>query len=610
MLFCFFLPVLILAIKPDINRLSRSKLLTSLDVPHEKITSSSQLSRKLQEIVSFKDKTLTLGDTKGADLVIGRFAQTDDFKLSICFKKRGCTETVVLCASSTEVKTPPKKRRDHLCAPDAIYIFRRLNDTHIEFNPNGMESETSIVVPVNVNECIKLEIGHTGNQPQLKIDVYQGSTLKTTKNVGTCHFPKMKMLANGIYQSKVRVHNSFCGDQLQLPNTFVFAEPTWTVTEIHKVHQSGPITTFETLLIVCHIITVLLFLIFGALIYYTIQLQNQREKEKNDYWAIIKPQFERYFNKETKHVTLEAKLAEKMKKLKEYQERVIWWKKYGWMDPKMEDKTQELSNEPTIEQNNLEKTTTKEDLVSKEKTKNEEESSSEIEMAPLQIVDPKKIVKIFKWDFDRGVEDSMASEDQCGAHVHKLHMIASEELPIVDDGMKKWPPDYLEKMAIRAATIEERTQLHIQAVHLANNLLIRRGFKNVDGALEASEKAKAWLQSKKNSPFLLFIAESVESAPDGSGVEFSASRIQWRKLLQKLDIVETYRQSCWPGQTKERAEFFLLATFYKMEVLLSTYQKEEDRRSFPFPVPMFLDLYNEAPYYFTVEHVEKPSKEK
>lgn len=54
-------------------------------------------------------------------------------------------------------------------------------------------------------------------------------------------------------------------------------------------------------------------------------------------------------------ITDETKLTEKFKN---YRERVIWWKKYAWMDPKMKDKTQELSQKPSNFQTEAQKVST------------------------------------------------------------------------------------------------------------------------------------------------------------------------------------------------------------------------------------------------------------
>lgn len=95
---------------------------------------------------------------------------------------------------------------------------------------------------------------------------------------------------------------------------------------------------------------------------------------------------------------------------------------------------------------------------------------------------------------------------------------------------------------------------------MANNLLIKKGIKNLKGVVKGPEKAMKWLRSKPTIPFVQFIADSIENAPDVAGPEFFGSKIQWRRYLKKIDLMETFRQSCWLGQTKERREFFLLAT--------------------------------------------------
>ena len=95
---------------------------------------------------------------------------------------------------------------------------------------------------------------------------------------------------------------------------------------------------------------------------------------------------------------------------------------------------------------------------------------------------------------------------------------------------------------------------------MANNLLFKKGIRNGKGMVTGSEKAMKWLKTRQNNPFLQFIADSIENAPDETKPEFLSSKIQWRRHLKKLDLIETYRQSCWIGQTKERREFFLLAT--------------------------------------------------
>uniref|UniRef100_A0A914PF06 Uncharacterized protein n=1 Tax=Panagrolaimus davidi TaxID=227884 RepID=A0A914PF06_9BILA len=186
--------------------------------------------------------------------------------------------------------------------------------------------------------------------------------------------------------------------------------------------------------------------------------------------------------------------------------------------------------------------------------------SSEIPLPALTVDQTKTFTKIYKNEFDRGKEDSMASEENCGENVYKIDGFCLQKIPLPDEAMATWPADYVENMALRAPNIEHRGQFHYQAVIMANNLLLKKGIKNIRGKLCGSTKGMKWLKSRTNIPFVQFIAESIEGSPDGTGQEFLSSKIQWRRHLKKLDVVETFRQSCFLGQTKQRREFFLLAT--------------------------------------------------
>uniref|UniRef100_A0AC34FIU5 Uncharacterized protein n=1 Tax=Panagrolaimus sp. ES5 TaxID=591445 RepID=A0AC34FIU5_9BILA len=243
--------------------------------------------------------------------------------------------------------------------------------------------------------------------------------------------------------------------------------------------------------------------------------------------------------------------------------------------------------------------------------KDEKESdSSEIPLPALAVDTTKVFTKIYKKEFDRGQEDSMASEENCGENVYKIDAFCLQHVPLPDQTMATWPPDYVENMAVRAPNIEHRGIFHYQAVIMANNLLLKKGIKNIKGKLGGSTKGMKWLKNRQNISFVQFISESIEGSPDGKGQEFLSSKIQWRRHLKKLDVVETFRQSCWLGQTKERREFFLLATFYKMELLTKQFPKEDDLKTFPFPVPMLLEVRKEAPQFFEINEDKMPAAEK
>uniref|UniRef100_A0AC35F2Q9 Uncharacterized protein n=1 Tax=Panagrolaimus sp. PS1159 TaxID=55785 RepID=A0AC35F2Q9_9BILA len=245
--------------------------------------------------------------------------------------------------------------------------------------------------------------------------------------------------------------------------------------------------------------------------------------------------------------------------------------------------------------------------VAAEKT---DSDSSEIPLPALTVDQTKTFTKIYKNEFDRGKEDSMASEENCGENVYKIDGFCMQKIPLPDEAMATWPADYVENMALRAPNIEHRGQFHLQAVIMANNLLLKKGIKNIRGKLCGSTKGMKWLKSRTNIPFVQFIAESIEGSPDGTGQEFLSSKIQWRRHLKKLDVVETFRQSCFLGQTKQRREFFLLATFYKMELLLREFPREDHLKTFPFPVPMLLEVRKEAPQFFEIIDEKLPVPEK
>uniref|UniRef100_A0A7E4V7F7 ZP domain-containing protein n=1 Tax=Panagrellus redivivus TaxID=6233 RepID=A0A7E4V7F7_PANRE len=234
--------------------------------------------------------------------------------------------------------------------------------------------------------------------------------------------------------------------------------------------------------------------------------------------------------------------------------------------------------------------------------KTEKEVSKTVDMPPLVIEKNDNYTKIKKADFERGHEDSMASEEGCGPNIHKLEPLVMVPMTVADPSLEQYPAEYVEKMALRKATITDRAALHSQAVVMASNYLLKKGFKNNGTTLTGSDQLMDWLKTK--SAFVQFVAECVEVRPDVTSLEFNASKIQWRRYLKKIDLVETYRQSCWIGQSSERREFFLLATFFKLEQLAQQYS-DEDLKMYPFPVPYLLEVRSEAPHFFKIEDTAK-----
>uniref|UniRef100_A0A7E4W630 Peptidase S72 domain-containing protein n=1 Tax=Panagrellus redivivus TaxID=6233 RepID=A0A7E4W630_PANRE len=295
------------------------------------------------------------------------------------------------------------------------------------------------------------------------------------------------------------------------------------------------------------------------------------------------------------------------------------------MDPKQEDKTQSLSKQstqeagidPAIKTEVVQSSApvpaepTLPSPVTVDQTKSlapvatatpkvEKEESKHVDLPPLVIEKPDNYTKIKKTEFDRGQEDSMASEEGCGNNILKLEPLVMAPLAVTDALLESYPADYVEKMALRKATIADRAAMHLQAVIVASNALLKKGFKNDGNTLTGSDALMDWLKSINGSPFLQFVAECVEVRPDVSSPEFNASKIQWRRYLKKIDLVETFRHSCWLGQTQERREFFLLATFFKLEQLAQQYSSD-DLKMYPFPVPYLLEIRSEAPHFFKID---------